>query len=68
MAASTLVRLTTSGACASCGAYGLSRHSTSCQPAVVRRFKLTAVRGYDSRLSAALRDRAHLEDEALRSV
>jgi hypothetical protein len=67
MAAS--IRLTRSGACASCGAYGNSTHPSTCQPELIRRFKLrfSARCQRDRAVSAAMRDRDRLENDALRS-
>jgi hypothetical protein len=60
------LRLTQSGACASCGAYGNSQHTNCCLDEI-RRFKLGYSRRAkrDSRASAAMRDRPQLEDEVL---
>jgi hypothetical protein len=63
-----LLRLTQSGACASCGAYGNSRHETSCQPEVKRRFRLepSQVAQHDDHICATLRDRARFAPAQLR--
>jgi hypothetical protein len=63
-----LLRLTQSGACASCGAYGNSQHGRSCQPELKRRFRLefSRVARHDDHISAALRDRARLPPAQLR--
>lgn len=56
------VRLTSLGACASCGAYGGPSHSPFCQPEVERRFPL----GHSARHSyfmAAADDLASIDDE-----
>jgi hypothetical protein len=65
-----LLRLTQTGACASCGAYAGSQHRPTCRPDAKRRFKLGRSRQArrDSRTSAAMRDRTRFEDAVLRSV
>jgi hypothetical protein len=65
-----LPRLTQSGACASCGAYGGSQHRPTCSPNVKRRFKLGYSRQArrDRRTSAAMRDRTRFEDAVLRDL
>jgi hypothetical protein len=65
-----LIRLTQSGACASCGAYAGSQDRPTCRPDVIRRFKLGYSRQAprDSRTSAAMRDRTRFEDGVLREL
>lgn len=64
---SNSLRLTQSGACASCGAYGGSQHRPTCQPDVPRKFKRPHSRRakVDARMSAAMRDRTRFEDEVI---
>jgi hypothetical protein len=64
---SASVRRTQSGACASCGAYGNSSHSSTCQPWAKRVFKLerSANCRRDSANDAAIRDLARLENDWL---
>jgi hypothetical protein len=64
---SPVIRLTQSGACASCGAYGYSQHASTCRPELRRRFKLerSAACRHDSAIEAAIRDRARLDNDWL---
>jgi hypothetical protein len=61
-------RLTSSGACAACGAYGGSQHRPTCRPG--RRFQLGRFRRArrDSRISAALRDYEDYERSLIRDL
>jgi hypothetical protein len=69
MSASTTIRLTASGACASCNAYGGTQHRPTCRPDVVRRFKRPSFRRarIDARLSAIARTYARQQDALVRS-
>ena len=63
-------RTTSSGACASCGAYGASQHRAICQPETKRVFRLsvTHLARRDSRNSAAAIARRCLDRELLRGL
>jgi hypothetical protein len=69
-----LPRLTASGACASCGAYGGSQHRPTCDPERVQRtgerIRLGRSRraARDRRTSAAVRARERVERDLLRGL
>ena len=62
-----LFRTTSSGACASCGAYGATQHRPICQPEAKRVFRLSVTyrARRDSRFSAAAIARRRVDHERL---
>jgi hypothetical protein len=63
-------RLTQSGACAACGAYGGSQHRPNCRPRTGPRLRLGRMRNAkrDARLSAAVREKIRIDDELVRDL
>ena len=58
----TTIRLTTSGACASCGAHGASQHLSTCQPDVIHHYPLGSADPL-VRIRAADKHEPSLDDE-----
>lgn len=63
-------RLTQSGACAVCGAYGGSQHRPNCRPRTGPPFRLGRMRNVDrdARNSAAIREKIRIDNELARFV